>query len=160
MSSSIVSTAYTMPLRYDSHPTTHSWPPLTHFMLMHSPIHATALPVSPICNFSLICGLPTAKSHPMPLRTPGANYTEMNAAWHPPPTTIKALYAQLKCGAHFADTAGEAIPDLTIVWIGYNLIFTTGLFNDACRNWHLHPGKKIRHYQGPLQSPQCPSPNN
>ena len=70
-----------------------------------------------------------------------ANQTRLMAPWHPP-TAIEALYTQLERGARFAETAGEAIPELTLVRTGYNLVVATGLFHDACREWRMHPGPK------------------
>jgi hypothetical protein len=59
------------------------------------------------------------------------NLARMSAPWHP----LEALWAQLDLGRAFADAAGEPIPPSQIIRIGYNLIFKTGLFPDACREW-------------------------
>ena len=67
-----------------------------------------------------------------------ANTSRMNAPWHPP-TPIESLWMQLDHGSTFAAAAGEPIPVSMVIRTGYNLLFATGLFDIACREWSLTP---------------------
>jgi hypothetical protein len=67
-----------------------------------------------------------------------ANLLRMAAAWNPP-TPIEVLFAQLEDGVRFA-TAGNDPPSMpTVVRQGYNIIYATGLFDVACREWRCLP---------------------
>jgi hypothetical protein len=62
----------------------------------------------------------------------------MATAWNPA-TPIEALFSQLEDGVRFA-TAGNDPPSLpTVVRQGYNIIYSTGLFTIACREWRCLP---------------------
>lgn len=62
------------------------------------------------------------------------NLACMITPWHPP-LPIEALWAQLNLGRAFTKAAGELIPTSQIICMGYNLLFKTGLFHDACHEW-------------------------
>jgi hypothetical protein len=67
-----------------------------------------------------------------------ANLLRMAAAWTPP-TPIESLFAQLEDGIRFA-TAGNDPPSMpTVVRQGYNIVYATGLFDVACREWRCLP---------------------
>jgi hypothetical protein len=66
------------------------------------------------------------------------NAERMAAAWHPS-TPIEDLFEQLRAGQAFATEGGDAPSAPQIVRLGYNLIFKTGLFNTACREWRDKP---------------------
>ena len=63
-----------------------------------------------------------------------ANEARMKAPWNPP-TPIEELFNQLHEGQEFAETGGEEITESQLVRYGYDHIFDTGLFNDACTKW-------------------------
>ena len=63
-----------------------------------------------------------------------ANLARMNASWAPP-VPIEMLFKQLTDGQRQAAAGGEPIPDTQVARMGYHIIFNTGLFNDACRDW-------------------------
>jgi hypothetical protein len=66
------------------------------------------------------------------------NTIRMSAAWHPP-TAIEDLFEQLRAGAEFATDGGDEPSAPQMVRLGYNIIFKTGLFNTACREWRDAP---------------------
>jgi hypothetical protein len=66
------------------------------------------------------------------------NDKRLNKAWHPP-TPIETLFTQLDDAAIFATAGGMPIGDGNIVRAGYNLIYATGVFEAACRDWRLLP---------------------
>jgi hypothetical protein len=66
------------------------------------------------------------------------NLLRMSAAWHPP-TPIEDLFEQLRAGRAFAIEGGDATSVQTQVRLGYNIIFKTGVFNQACREWRNKP---------------------
>jgi len=63
-----------------------------------------------------------------------ANIERMNAAWHPP-SPIESLWSQLDLARAFATAAGEMIPVSNVIRMGYNILFRTGQFSEACRKW-------------------------
>lgn len=67
-----------------------------------------------------------------------ANLQRMATPWHPP-TPIETLFKQLQDGMRLAAAAGEPQVDAQVARLGYNIIFKTGLFADACREWRLKP---------------------
>lgn len=67
-----------------------------------------------------------------------ANQIRMAAPWHPP-TSIELLFLQLIDGQRLATAASEPITDAQLARLGYSIIFNTGLFSDACRDWRLKP---------------------
>jgi hypothetical protein len=67
-----------------------------------------------------------------------ANQIRMAAPWTPP-TSIELLFLQLLDGQRLATAAGEPINDAQLARLGYSIIFNTGLFSDACRDWRLKP---------------------
>jgi hypothetical protein len=67
-----------------------------------------------------------------------ANLLRMAAAWNPP-TPIEVLFSQLEDGVRFA-TAGNDPPSMpSVVRQGYNIVYATGLFDVACREWRCLP---------------------
>jgi hypothetical protein len=66
------------------------------------------------------------------------NLERMSAAWHPP-TPIEDLFEQLRAGAEFATEGGDTPSTPQMVRLGYNLIYKTGLFSQACREWRDKP---------------------
>jgi hypothetical protein len=58
----------------------------------------------------------------------------MSAAWHPP-TAIEDLFEQFCARAEFATEGSDAPSKPQMVRLDYNIIFKTGLFNTACREW-------------------------
>jgi hypothetical protein len=67
-----------------------------------------------------------------------ANALRMAAPWNPP-TPIDKLFTQLDDGVRFA-TAGNDIPSTpTVIRLGYNIIYATGLFEVPCRDWRSKP---------------------
>ena len=63
-----------------------------------------------------------------------ANYTLMTAPWNPP-TSIEALFKQLKEGQEFVTEGKETIQDSQLMRLAYDNIKATGLFENQCRDW-------------------------
>ena len=63
-----------------------------------------------------------------------ANSVALRAAWNPP-STFEDLLEQLFRAEQFATSGGIPFGDATLVLVGYELIYATGLFNLACREW-------------------------
>jgi hypothetical protein len=56
-----------------------------------------------------------------------------------PNLPIEALYDQVEDGVNLADAAEAAYTPAQIIAIAYNLIFATGIFPEACREWRRRP---------------------
>lgn len=67
-----------------------------------------------------------------------ANQLRMAAPWSPP-TSIEILFQQLLDGQRLAAAGGEPITNTQVARLGYSIIFNTGLFTEACREWRLKP---------------------
>ena len=63
-----------------------------------------------------------------------ANDQRMKTAWSPP-EPIEILFNRLFDGKHFSEEAGDTMEDSVLTRIGYNTIFATGLFQQACYEW-------------------------
>jgi hypothetical protein len=64
------------------------------------------------------------------------NDARMTLPWNPP-TPIEHLFSQLEDGVRFIRDAEEPVNNKMVLRMGYNNIFATGLFGDACRDWRL-----------------------
>ena len=49
---------------------------------------------------------------------------------------IECLFEQIESGQEFAAAGNAPIPDTTLVNIAYLLLFKTGMYRDACRDWN------------------------
>ena len=67
-----------------------------------------------------------------------ANEVRMKTPWNPP-TPIEELFKQLREGQEFAAKGGEDITESQLVRYGYDQIFNTGVFNEACTKWRNKP---------------------
>lgn len=65
-----------------------------------------------------------------------ANHLRMTAPWHPP-SPIETLFQQLTVGMRMAAAGSEPLVDSQVARMGYNIIFRTGVFSEACRDWRL-----------------------
>ena len=52
-----------------------------------------------------------------------------------PNQPIKALYIQLNQAINFTDAASTPFIQSQIIATAYNMVFTTGLYNNTCREW-------------------------
>ena len=66
------------------------------------------------------------------------NETKMKTPYDPA-QPIEVLYDQIESAMEFADSAGSAYTDTQIVTTAYLLIFRTGLYKDACKEWNRRP---------------------
>ena len=58
----------------------------------------------------------------------------MKTLWSPP-TPVKMLFTQLTKARAFAIAGGDQQNEIIYVRAGYNIIYQTGLFTKACREW-------------------------
>ena len=66
------------------------------------------------------------------------NLTNLSKPWHPT-TPIETLFLQIDDGLDFALAGESPIDNNTAVRITYNILFATGLFELACREWRAKP---------------------
>ena len=63
------------------------------------------------------------------------NETKMKSPYDPA-QPIEVLYDQIESAVEYADSAGAPFTDTQIVTTAYLLIFRTGLYKDACKEWN------------------------